>query len=693
MTEIDSLYPPAPKDVPADLARPGFRYGLMVALVLLALFLFLLIYLALMAGSLGILVWAIDPPAEVVIKLSGSTATRIVFVVLRLGLCAASVMFFAFLFKGLLPKQANDAANYVEITEADQPRLFGFIRRLCREIGCTIPAHVYLSYDASASVFYPTSIANLFVAPPRNLQVGLGLVQQLDLVEFKALLAHEFGHFSQRTLRLGSYVSLVHCMLWNMLHVRDRWDNWMIGGLDVPVLSAVVVPLFMVVDGLRSVLGWFFRLLNLAYLSLGRQMEFNADRVAVGAAGSDALVHVLFKGTFATDALNRAAADLALAGEHKLYSRDVYYHQERATQALRAAQNNPQLGLAPVATDPGATVQVFAPPPPGKITRWASHPSDYDRERNAKERYLPSPRDERSPWMLFDNPDAVREEVTRQFYWVRQRADPQDALVDPEHIQTFVDDERSALSFDARYRGVYDNRYLELAHGLLEHAQEADAPTPERLACELRGLYSDALQDWVAGLRRRLEENGQRWSDEDREYLARFDRSVYALHYHLAERAGEVDEYRQRYAFHLELQQMLHMTWDHVGRIEYVLNFLASRKSINVDEISGLIAPLLDVRDGLAELYERAEHLTLPPLPRVQAGDRLRTQLPPQPETSHLGSSDTALNPAALAAVHGQVLAIADRLNRLQIKSLNGILKQQENLAGAWAAHTKSAAE
>jgi hypothetical protein len=33
MTEIEPLYPPAPKDVPADLAKPGFRYRMMVVLV------------------------------------------------------------------------------------------------------------------------------------------------------------------------------------------------------------------------------------------------------------------------------------------------------------------------------------------------------------------------------------------------------------------------------------------------------------------------------------------------------------------------------------------------------------------------------------------------------------------------------------------------------------------------------------
>ena len=47
MSEIEPPYPPAPKDVPVDLAKPGFHYRLMVAFVLLALLLFLVIYLAL----------------------------------------------------------------------------------------------------------------------------------------------------------------------------------------------------------------------------------------------------------------------------------------------------------------------------------------------------------------------------------------------------------------------------------------------------------------------------------------------------------------------------------------------------------------------------------------------------------------------------------------------------------------------
>ena len=46
----------------------------------------------------------------------------------------------------------------------------------------------------NAAVFYDLSIFNLFFPSKKNLEIGLGLVNVLNLGEFKAILAHEFGH-------------------------------------------------------------------------------------------------------------------------------------------------------------------------------------------------------------------------------------------------------------------------------------------------------------------------------------------------------------------------------------------------------------------------------------------------------------------------------------------------------------------
>src|SRR5262249_14917832 len=156
---------------------------------------------------------------------------------------------------------------------------------------------------------------NLVVPPRKDLLLGLGLVRNLDLVAFKALLAHEFGHFSQRSVRLSGYVSLVYRVVHNMVRVRDRWDNWAIQGFDTPWLSAFAVPLYVMVEGTRKSLTWLFRLLDFAHLPLRRQQELNADLVAVSAAGSDAPVHALLASESCQASLEQAIQDLARAAE------------------------------------------------------------------------------------------------------------------------------------------------------------------------------------------------------------------------------------------------------------------------------------------------------------------------------------------------------------------------------------------
>jgi hypothetical protein len=675
MADVEVLYPPPPPNVPRDLAKPGIGYRLRVALVLAALFLFLLVYAALMGAGLIVLFWAIFPPEQVVTGLSANPAGRVALWVIRVGLGAISALFFVFLLKGLFQRRADDPEHYVEITAAEQPRLFEFIGRLCGEIGCTAPRRVCVSHEVNAAVFYPTSIANLVVPPARSLHIGLGLVNILNVVEFKAVLAHEFGHFSQRTLWLTGYVAVAHQIIWNMLNMRDRWDLWMVRGFDAPIVSVFIVPLYMIVEWTRQGLCWMFRGLDLAYLSLSRQMEFNADLVAAGAAGSDAHVSQLLKGLAGQAALEQAARDLYLAAEHRRYTRDLFYHQQRAAKGQPPCPFRP--GPDPVIPpDTGNNAG-------GRAGFWSTHPSHHERERNVKRRYLPSPEDERSSWLLFDDPDAVRREVTLQYYWAGRRIDAENRLSDAAEVQAFLDEERQARTFNPRYRGIYDNRYLVLP--AIDELEEQARRSPTPAADALAHLFSDTMAEWTAERLRQLDAGGQRDAEEDRRILEAFDRRVFALHYPLAVQQGQADLYRQRYAFHLELQQLLACVWDLVGRVDYVLNFLQTRHSIHVDEIGGLIAPLLEVRDTLSELYARAETLVLPPLKDHTPGERLCTVLPPCPDTASLGTSETALSGQTLAVLHDRLLAIADRLSRLHAHSLNAILKLHEELAAAWS--------
>src|SRR5262249_39936704 len=148
-----------------------------------------------------------------------------------------------------------------------------------------------------------SSILSLILPVRKDLLIGLGLVNVLTLDEFKAVLAHEFGHFSQSSMKLGSYVYTANGIITDMVYGRDSWDRLMSQWQNQDIRIAVFGwALGGVVWGLRQVLAGIFRVINLGNLALSRQMEFNADLVAVSVTGSDALVHALGKLDFASQA-------------------------------------------------------------------------------------------------------------------------------------------------------------------------------------------------------------------------------------------------------------------------------------------------------------------------------------------------------------------------------------------------------
>lgn len=725
MSDGDSSYPPAPAHVPADLAKPGLRYRMQVVLVMLTLLLFLVLYLALMVGALGLMAWAAWPASAESAAAEEAVQTRIVLAVIRVSIFALALMLFVFLLKGMFTRGRDDGARQVEVSESTQPDLFHFINELCREIGCSRPARVCLSDEVNAAVLYPTSIMNLLVPPRKTLLIGLGLVNDLTLVEFKALLAHELGHFSQRTLRVDGYVWISYQMIANMVNTRDRWDAWVVRGFDTPWVSAFAVPLYVIAEWTRAGLKAVFSLVQRAQLAMRRQMEFNADLVAVSVAGSDALVRLLFKCNFAHACQLHLLPTLAAATEDGLFSRDLFLHQQRAGDELRALGKHAGAGRLPEPAGDGMPPpDVFQPEEVSDLAMWADHPSNHDREQNAKARYVPGPRDDRPCWLLFREQETIRAEATRLFYDACFNLTPTDPPASPELVQAFIDEELAATRPGVRYRGIYDNRCLELADDVLVDRAEAtpdgDEKPPE---AALAALYSDELAAWVEGWRsRRAEANlldgirtgrirvagedfemsGRRYPvaaaatllqnmqgllDEDRRYLANFDRSVFALYDRLAARQGKQGEHRQKYQFHLRLQRLVRLAWEQKTRVESALAFFHAGQQIRWEEVSNVRDFLLQVQDQLAEIYRDAGELTLPPLTHVKAGVPAAALLPPMAELPELTSADSysALDLNQLAAFDRYVGLLAERLTALQAKSLVNILRYQEELAGVAA--------
>jgi hypothetical protein len=270
---------------------------------------------------------------------------------------------------------------------------------------------------------------------------------------------------------------------------RDRWDDllaqWRALDLRIGVFGWLLSGVVWI---LRKILAGVFRLINFADRALSRQMEFNADLVAVGVTGSDALVHALSRLEFAGDSLGQAMHELSEARVHRLCTRDLFFHQTHAARYLREVRKHPGASEPPaLPDDPAQKTQVFGPGG-GVPSMWGTHPENHSREENAKRVYVRSPRDDRSGWLLFREADRVREDVTRRYYRVAFNLPGDPPLADPERGQTFIDEEHAETTYAARYHGPYDSRML--APGEIDSpAASADGRSPGEL------LSSPTLQE------------------------------------------------------------------------------------------------------------------------------------------------------------------------------------------------------
>lgn len=161
------------------------RFGKSIRKVIAGIVFFVCLYLSLVALSVGFVSFCWE-----IAKGLLTTFIGIKSFLLALGLMAVSLMIFVFLIKFIFKRYKEENQYSIQVFEKDYPKLFQTIREVAEEVGTEFPAKVFLVHNVNASVSYNSSIWSLFLPVKRNLNIGLGLVNGLNVGEFKAVLAH-----------------------------------------------------------------------------------------------------------------------------------------------------------------------------------------------------------------------------------------------------------------------------------------------------------------------------------------------------------------------------------------------------------------------------------------------------------------------------------------------------------------------
>jgi Zn-dependent protease with chaperone function len=400
---MQSLYTKGPSKIPDGFTKPtkSFTKHVWFSIIGLILFVGLYFLLTIWFGKLAYNLFT-----------DGGKGTGAFWdIILGIGFAFLSLFMLKSLFF-LNKREKNPLHKY--LSQQEEPVLFDYLYKLADEAGAPRPHKVFLSDRVNASVSYDISLINLLFPSKKNLEIGLGAINVLSLGELKAVLAHEFGHFAQRSMLLGRYVYVAQQIAARIIGKRDVFDS-LLAGLSSFDLRIAWIGwiLSILVWAIRSLIETCFSVVMMAERALSREMEFQADLVAVSLTGSDALIHALYKLQIADEAYDNAItiANSVLAEEKGIS--DLYALQSNYIEKMREILDDPAYGVSPeVPSFDTASHRIFTSRKYNPPKMWATHPADNDRENNAKKTYISAKIDNRSSWDLFSNPKQLRDDMT-----------------------------------------------------------------------------------------------------------------------------------------------------------------------------------------------------------------------------------------------------------------------------------------
>ncbi|MDR6240168.1 M48 family metallopeptidase [Aureibacter tunicatorum] len=376
---------------------------------------------------------------------------------LGVGLASMGVLVLIFLLKFIFKSHKKDRSHLIEVTKAEEPQLFAMIEEIVLKVGTNFPKKVYLSAEVNAAVFYDSSFWSMFFPVQKNLLIGMGLINGISKDELKAILSHEFGHFSQRTMKVGSYVYNVNQVIHNMLYENEGFDNLINKWANASGYFAFFASLaYRIISGIQWLLIQVYEIVNKSFLSLSREMEFQADEIAANVTGIAPLKSSLLRTELIDYSFNEVLTFYERNFSKGLRSENLFEEQSYVLDFL-AKENE----LSIVNNLPEISLEEMNKFNKSKLViedQWSSHPSTEQRiERLLSLKFGEQGQSSRLATSVFLNSEKLQNKLTKLLFSQVKFESETKAL----SLTGFKGEYRKAFlenSFDKLYNGYYDNK-------------------------------------------------------------------------------------------------------------------------------------------------------------------------------------------------------------------------------------------
>jgi Zn-dependent protease with chaperone function len=242
----------------------------------------------LFALGVGWLTWWHITNDYVWVGVRGAGQLKLVALVMYVGLGVGGVVWVFSLIRPLFFR-FDKPDRQPGLSRIEEPLIFAFADRLADKVGCPRPDIIRLSLDVNASAYYETSFFGLR-RRAFTLTLGLPLIRGMTLAQLAGVMAHEFGHFSQRgSIFLDRLIRRVNLWFVLAVHRRDAIDavvQTLTEGGGHYLVWLLGFVLFALVGVGRLVLWCLMQIGLLVSASLMQRMEFDADSYEVRVIGS-----------------------------------------------------------------------------------------------------------------------------------------------------------------------------------------------------------------------------------------------------------------------------------------------------------------------------------------------------------------------------------------------------------------------
>jgi Zn-dependent protease with chaperone function len=691
-----NVYPQSPKQLPKNLTALPKSYQLRATLAVLAILAFFVLYAALVVGLGLLFLYAITYEMGHVNKLT---------ILAKVGAIAGAGMLFIFTLKFIFKLKNNKPSNRIKLHKKDYPELWEFVYKICEETNAPKPKWIYADPDVNAYVSYTNMWLSLMLPVRKELTIGLGLVDSLNLSEFKAVMSHEFGHFAQRSMKIGSYIISSNTVIHDMIFSRDKWDDlldqWRSSDIRLSAAAWIITPIIWLI---RQVLALFYQFLNIMYSSLSREMEFNADKVAISTSGSDTIISGLWKLDSGFATWNATINYAYLASQKKQFVKNLYTHNKNAHERLAPQQESLLNNLPP---DPRGGKMYFTSSEHSKVGMYASHPPNDKRQDNAKAPYIMCEMDERSPWLLFKNKTQLQQQMTTLIYqeYLGKTAE---TYITEKDFENFITSENHGKTLLEKYNNTFENRFVYIPDTSTLESKSENIMLTETAFTQLHKQLTNLMQP-VKDIEHLMEKanqisqgvtkensfafNGQVFKKKnlqegymllfnEREALFKdsfkdWDTSFFAHYYALAKQYGKQETLKNYYLQHQDLTHFYKATVAVKNKIIEELNTLQSQE-VTEGQVHTFGHKTNDYVLSLNDELDKFESPHFVPLPNIDTPTELREAIIEhgrfQREAGQIfenGGFNRLLQNLDLAIQHAQ---------RIDQKSISAILEQHHQL-------------